>query len=455
MAISSLGVGSGLDLNQLVGELIQAERAPRESRMNQREEKLEAQISAFGTLRSGIDQAQQSMSDLSRFRPEQIVEMSNDEVASITTDGTADNGRLSLEVQQLAQSQSLATQAGAFESRDDEVGAGTLNIQVGDGKSFQIEVNEGDTLRDVREAVNAAGAGVTASIVNDGQGSRLVFNATETGANNTISVTVEGDPEPSNEGIGRLASSNLEQTQEARDAIATINGMTVTSSSNTLDDAIEGMEIELRQVTSSPVNVTVSEDRDGLREQMAGFVESYNAIISQIRDLTAYDSEERQASILTGDSTVRNIQSQMSTALMQRADVSGANNTMFAELGITTNSDGTLSFDSDRFRQAVEEDGFENVTQTVRQVAGGMNDVMSSFLGSEGILRMRTDGLQSDLSRIGQDRERLDNRIEQMEQRLVQQFSRMDQTVARLQSSSDFLMGQLANMPLANNNSRR
>ncbi len=454
MAISSLGVGSGLDLNQLVGELVQAERAPKENRLNQREERLEAQVSAFGALRSGIDQAQQSMSDLSRFRPEQTVEMSNEDAASITTDGTADNGRLSLEVQQLAQSQAVASQAGAFESRDDEVGAGRLNIQVGAGQAFQIDVGEGDTLRDVRDAVNAADGGVTASIVNDGQGSRLVFNANETGANNTISVSVDGDPDPANEGIGRLASSNLEQTQEARDAIATINGMTVTSSSNTLDDAIEGMEIELRQVTTGPVNVTVSEDRDGLREQVAGFVENYNAIVSQMRDLTAYDADERQASILTGDGTVRNIQGQLSSALMQRADVPGASNTMFVELGITTNSDGTLRFDSDRFREAVEEDGFENISQTVRQVAGGMNDVLSSFLGSQGILQMRTDGLQNDLSRIGEDRERLDTRIEQLEQRLVRQFSRMDQTVAQLQSSGDYLMGQLANMPLAQNRSR-
>lgn len=454
MAISSMGIGSGLDLNQIVGQLVQAERAPQERRMEQREERLEAEVSAFGMLRNSVDQAQISMSDLSRFRPQQTAVVSQEGVASISADGSAANGQVSLEVQQLAQAQSLATQPDAFASRDAEVGAGQLSIQVGDRAAVAIDVEAGDTLADVRDAINTADAGVTASIVNDGSGARLVLSAEESGAANTIQVTVDGDAAPANDGLGRLASGNLAQTQEARDAVAVINGLTVTSPTNTLDDTIDGLNIELQGQTTGPVSVTVSEDRDALRAGLEQFIENYNTIRGQIRELTAYDPEAREASILTGDSTVRSMENRLSSALMNRADVPGANNTMLAELGVTRGVDGELRLDADRFSQAMAEDGFDNVSETVRQVAGGMNSVLSSFLGSDGLLRTRTDGIESALDRVAQDRARMDDRMERLESRLTRQFSQMDAAVAQLQSSGDYLLEQLANTPLARNNSR-
>ncbi|WP_018994214.1 flagellar filament capping protein FliD [Thioalkalivibrio sp. ALgr1] len=450
MAISSLGVGSGLDLNQIVGQLVAAEREPKEQRLNQREERIDAQISAFGELTSSVDQVGSVLGDLSGFEPEQSASVSDEGVANVTVTGDADNGDFSLEVNQLAQSQIVASAPGDFDSADDAVGAGELTIQVGSGAAVTLDVEEGMTLRDLRNAINDSDAGVRASIVNDGSGARLVMEANETGADNQIQVTADGDPG----GLGRLDSNNMVETRAAQDAEAVINGLAVTSSSNTLSDTIEGLEIELTGVSNGPTTVSVSEDRDELESLLQGFVENYNALIGRTSELTAYDPEEDEAAILAGDSTVRGVRSRLGNALIQPAENSEASNRTLAELGIVSNRDGTLSFDSTRFQEAMDRDGFENVSGTVREIAGNMREVTDSFTGRDGLIQVRQDGLQSDLSRIERQREDLDARIERMEAQWVRQFSRMDSMVAQLQATGDQLMGQLANTPLARNQSR-
>ncbi|WP_019611786.1 flagellar filament capping protein FliD [Thioalkalivibrio sp. AKL7] len=453
MAISALGVGSGLDLNQIVGDLLNAERVPKETRFNQREERIEAQISAYGNLRNGIEQLGSALGSLSGFELSQSASVSDASVASVTADGTAANGSFSLEVNQLAQAQSIASAPGDFADADAEVGAGQLEIQVGGGNAITINVEEGDTLRDLRNAINEADAGVTASIVNDGNGARLVLNANETGADNTITVSATEDPAGS--GLARLDGNNLVETRAAQDAEAVINGLTVTSSSNTLDDAVEGLSIELQNTSTGPVNVSVREDQGELRQALQAFVEQYNALVGQTRELTSYNAEEDEASVLTGDSTVRGIRSRLGDALMQPAQVPDANAQTLSELGIVSNRDGTLNFDTSRFNQAMDNNSFDSIAEVVREVGGRMEGVTNTLVGADGLIGARTDGLRNDLERIGQQRERLDIRLERMEERLIGQFSRMDSAVAQMQSTGDFLTGQLANMPLAQNNSRR
>ncbi|MGM0554448.1 MAG: flagellar filament capping protein FliD [Pseudomonadota bacterium] len=451
MAISSLGVGSGLDLNQIVGDLLNSERVPKEQRFNKREERIEAQISAYGGLSSGIEQLNGTLNGLSGFELSQSASVSDSSVAEVNANGTAANGNFSLQVDQLAQAQSLASAPGDFADSDAEVGAGQLEIQVGGRSAVTINVEEGQTLRDLRNAINESEAGVTASIVNDGSSARLVLNANETGADNTISVNATEDPAGS--GLSRLDGTNLVETRVAQDAEAVVNGLTVTSSSNTLDDTIEGLSIELMGTSASPVTVSVSEDQGELRDLLQGFVDQYNSLVGQTRELTAFDPEEDESSVLTGDSTVRGIRSRLGDALMNPAEVPDANVQTFAELGIVSNRDGTLTFDTGRYNEAVDSNGFENVSEVVREIGGRMEEVTSSFVGPDGLIGTRTDGLRNDLERINQQRENLDTRLERMEQRLVGQFSRLDSAVAQMQSTGDYLTGQLANMPLAQNNS--
>ncbi|WP_019591310.1 MULTISPECIES: flagellar filament capping protein FliD [unclassified Thioalkalivibrio] len=437
MAISSLGVGSGLDLNQIVGDLVNSQRAPREARLNEREERIEAEISAYGQISNTMDGIGSAVSSLAEFEPEQSVSLTNDDVASVFVTGDAPNGEFDLEVNQLARAQTVASDSGLFEESSDDVGSGTFTIQVGDGDEVSIEVEDGDSLRDLRNAINDADAGVNASIVNDGDGPRLTMTAERTGAENTISVTVDGDAD-----LQRL--ENQTEMVQAQDAEAVINGMAITSPSNTLEDTIEGLSIDLEAEGST--RVSISEDRGALRNQLESFVEAYNSMIGEVRELTSYDVEEDEASVLTGDSTVRSARSRLSNALIERSSVEGINNQTFADLGITTQRDGTLQFDTQRFDDAMEREGFDDIAAAVRDLAGGVDDTLESITGREGLFQVRQDGLQNEQSRVDDQRERLDDRIERLEARLVRQFSSMDTAVAQMQQTGDYLQQQLAGM---------
>lgn len=438
MAISSLGVGSGLDLNQIVGDLVNAQRAPREERLNEREERIEAEISAYGSLSSSMDGIGSALSNLADFEPEQSASLSNEDVASVVITGDAPNGDFNMDVQQLAEAQTVASDSGLFDSTDEEVGAGTFSISVGDGEAVSLDVEEGDTLNDLRNAINDADAGVRASIVNDGNGPRLTMTSESTGEQNTINVEVDGDAD-----LDRLANLGDPETVtvEAQDALVTIDGMEITSASNTLEDTIEGMVIDLEGVGQT--SVSVSEDRDELRNGLESFVEAYNTMVSETNELTAYDAEEDEAAVLTGDSTVRSARSRMSNALTERSQVEGINNQTLAELGITTQRDGTLSFDTQRFDEVMGSEGFEDVSAMVRDIAGGMEETLQGITGPEGLIQTRQDGLQNEQDRVDRQRERLDDRIERLEDRLVRQFSSMDTSVAQMQQTGDFLQQRL------------
>ena len=438
MAISSLGVGSGLDLNQIVGDLVNAQRAPREERLNEREERIEAEISAYGSLSSSMDGIGSALSNLADFEPEQSASLSNEDVASVVITGDAPNGDFNMDVQQLAEAQTVASDSGLFDSTDEEVGAGTFSISVGDGEAVSLDVEEGDTLNDLRNAINDADAGVRASIVNDGNGPRLTMTSESTGEQNTINVEVDGDAD-----LDRLANLGDPETVtvEAQDALVTIDGMEITSASNTLEDTIEGMAIDLEGVGQT--SVSVSEDQDELRNGLESFVEAYNTMVSETNELTAYDAEEDEAAVLTGDSTVRSARSRMSNALTERSQVEGINNQTLAELGITTQRDGTLSFDTQRFDEVMGSEGFEDVSAMVRDIAGGMEETLQGITGPEGLIQTRQDGLQNEQDRVDRQRERLDDRIERLEDRLVRQFSSMDTSVAQMQQTGDFLQQRL------------
>lgn len=440
MAISSLGVGSGLDLNQIVGDLVNSQRAPREERLNQREERIEAEISAYGQISNTMDGIGSALSGLADFEPEQSVSLSNDSAASVFITGDAPNGDFDLDVNQLAQAQTVASDAGLFEDSDEEVGAGTFTIQVGDddGNAVEIDVEDGDSLRDLRNAINDSDAGVNASIVNDGDGPRLTMTSERTGEENTISVTVDGDAD-----LERLESQT--EMVPGQDAEAVINGMEITSASNTLEDTIEGLAIDLEEAGSS-TRVSISEDQDELRNQLESFVEAYNTMVGETRELTSYDVEEDEPSVLTGDSTVRSARSRLSNALIERSNVEGVNNQSFADLGITSQRDGTLRFDTEWFDYAVEDEGFDDIAAIVRDLSGGMEDTLESITGREGLFQTRQDGLQNEQARVDDRRERLDDRIERLEERLVRQFSSMDTAVAQMQQTGDYLQQQLAGM---------
>jgi len=446
MSISSLGIGSGLDLNSLVDRLLAAEREPREQRLDRREVNLQAQISAFGTLRGGLSQVEAALGRLARIEDGRTATSSNSSSVRVTATPQADPGRYTVQVEQLATAESRATDP--FADPDAALGAGTLSLRVGAGDAVQIAIVSGsDSLRGVRDAINAAKAGVQASIVNDGSGARLVLTANKTGAENTITLTVN----PDDGGPGTLAQLDSLNSNEAatgaRDAVLTINGLPITSASNELENVIDGLTLDLRATTEagSPVTVNVTEDRGAVREAVKAFVEAYNAVVDQTNQLTRFNPETREAALLVGDGTVRSIRSRLSAGLNQPGGPAGAAFNNLVSLGVRTGENGKLSLDEGALNRAMDRD-LGSTVGVLNDVGAGMRDTVQAFTDTGGLLEIRSEGLRTRVRDINTQRERLEDRMVQMEARLVRQFGNLDALVGQLQNTSAFLDQQLGSL---------
>ena len=463
MAISSLGVGSGLDLSSLLQNLVASERAPTENRLNKQEATIQAKISAYGTLRGGLSSLESPLKRLSEYEPRQTVTNSDKSALAVTADADAPNGNFKIDVKHLASAQSLATtvnDASLFTEKADttvvnEGETGTLSIQVGSGDAVEINLDASDgalSLGDLRDAINDSDAGVTASIINDDNGSRLVLTSNETGADNTIKMTASGlasagfntalsiDGQAGGSGYGVI-------TQAAEDAEAVINGITITSSSNSLDNAVEGLSITLLDTTESTASVSVAEDQNSLRSLLNEFVGAYNELIGQTNSMTAYSTENEKGSLLTGDSTVRSIRSMLGNSMVQFGQTAEGDSLALANLGIVSGKDGKLSFDQAMFADAMDDYGAENIASVVTGIATGFHDSVTSYTdGTDGMLAARTDGLRANLDVINEQRDSLDERMISLEDRLSAQFSAMDSLVAQMNATSSYLANQLSNL---------
>ena len=380
-AITSLGVGSGLDLGTLVSGLIEAERAPTENRLNLKQQNLTTELSAFGLLRSSLAQFQGSLGGLqssTAFNAKAIT-ASDSSVFSTSVESFADLGSYSVEVTALARTQSLATNENtAFATVNDVIGSGTLTIQFGtttdpysftpdSGKPSQaIEVsaaNGNDTVSGLRDYINDNDFGLQASIVDDGvNGYRLVFTSDDTGAANSMELTVTGDGDGNNNnnsGLSQLAfnasaQGSLTQTVAAQDAALTINGLDITRDTNSITGAINGVTLDLLKADEGNiVNLGVNENRAEVTASITGFVDAYNELTDNIKSLTAYDPESGAGSALIGDFTVRSISSQIRSILF--GSISGLQGDIksLVDIGITTNSSGKLNVDSTKLNDAL------------------------------------------------------------------------------------------------------
>ncbi|HSP00549.1 MAG TPA: flagellar filament capping protein FliD [Thioalkalivibrio sp.] len=448
MSISSLGIGSGLDLSGLVDQMLAAERQPKQQRLDNRQADIEARLSAYGSMRSNLITLESAMNRLAGMDEGRTASSSDSGRLGVVASETASPDRYSIEIKNLASAQSLASQGVA--DADTALGTGTLTLTVGEGEAVNITIDStNNTLRGVRDAINESGAGAQASIVNDGSGARLVLTSGQTGAANTISLTVNDSDGYNTDmsGLSRLASSNMEETSAAGDAQVVINGLTVTSATNTLDNTIEGMSFDLKGTTEPGSNITVEvgQDREAIRNRMTGFIEAYNTVIDQVNELTKYDPETREAALMLGDSTVRGIRSRLSAGLSQAGGTMGGTFTHLVNLGVNSDETGKLSLDTGAFDRAMNQD-LPNVVSLLNDVAGGMSRTVRGFTEIGGLLDVRTDGLRNGIGDIARQREQLDTRMATMEARLVRQFGAMDALVGQMQKTSQYLDQQLGSL---------
>lgn len=457
MAItSSVGAGSGLDISGLVTQLVEAERASRSAPINRRESKAKAQISAFGTIKSAFDKLKTSLDALkpgALFTGRTITTSSADHVAVKAASGsTASVGSLDVVVDRLASAHKIRFTEQPAET---ELAAGTLRFTYGSGPdaNFDIEITEdNNSLRKLAAAINDKNTGLTASVVSSASGESLVLTAKATGADSTISITQTA-------GAGDLSAfetanaANFTELAEAQDARAYIDGVLVTSATNTLSDAVEGLELTLKKVTDGSNNgptqatITVGENLAPARSAIEALVKAYNEANDALRAQTAYNADTNTASTLTGDPLARSTGDQIRRALGELIGEAGANG---IDLGLSTDLNGKLSFNTSKFDAAIAAN-----PEGVRNLLSGDNSALQRRLGtpvgnllsSNGSFAKRTESLESTVAQAATQRTDMERRLSQIEERYRKQFIALDTLLGKLASTSNYLSQQLASLP--------
>jgi flagellar hook-associated protein 2 len=442
MAISSAGIGSGLDVASIVSQLVAAERAPAAARIDRDERRVDAQISALGSLRSAFDALREAVGKLSSDDSARArkVTLGEDAGFSASAAAGAATGDYQVEVLALATAHKLSSAAHA--DGDAVVGTGTLTIASGETSLEVVIDSSNNTLAGIRDAINAAadGAGVTATIVNADDGAHLVLSATETGAANALVITASGG----DGGLASLTNASMTTLGAAADAKVEVDGMLRTSAGNRLTDLVEGVTLVLTGAAPGTVTtLSIAGDPSVLRGAAKSMVAAYNRARDAIDKATAYNADTNIAAALNGDAMVRG------TGRDLREAISSAVTDLDA-LGISIDDDGRLALDEAAFDKAIAEDA----TPAARLFGGAegslvarLEHTLAGLLDEDGMLDERDAGLKARNERIDEQRLALDRRMSGVEARYRAQFTALDVLVSRMQSTSSFIAQQLANLP--------
>lgn len=480
--ISGIG-GSGLDIDSIVTKMVAAEKAPKLDQLNATQTKATAQLTAIGSLKGAISEFQTALTTLNSPTSFQAraVTLSKSDYLTATASTSASVGSYQVAVTQLAGSSKVAlasvpatsTTTGSdgktSTTSPTTFGQGTLSIKVGNTSLADIKVDAtNNTLSGIRDAINKAGQsqGISASVVNDDSGSRLVLSSTKTGDGNDISVAVSGDDGSGKQSLTKLAytPSDKDSTDpaaahsltKAKSAQMTIDGLKVTSASNTVSNAVDGLSFTLKATTpaDSPMTVGVSQDESGVKGNIQKFVDSYNKLMGVIKTQTSVtkvgDNSSPIAAALVGDATARGltttIRSELST--MQGTGAVKA----LADLGITTQKDGTLAIDDTKLSKMVSSNfsdlpGFFTGDQGL---AARLKGKLDPYTMANGILEQRSTSLSSTLKSVDAQTATLNTRMTALSDRLYKQYNAMDQLYSSLSTTASSLSQQLAAMPFAN-----
>ncbi|MDO8369244.1 MAG: flagellar filament capping protein FliD [Candidatus Nitrotoga sp.] len=392
-AATSSTSSTNIDVNSIVSQLMTVERQPI-NKLNITEASYQTRLSAFGSIKGAVASFQTAMQGLSsaiKFTKLDAIP-SDDTILSATASSIAVAGTYSLEVTSLAQAQKLvaAGQSNSTAAIGDgtattvtfdfgTINGGTLDPITkkytgvtsfgsnGNGtKSITID-SSNNSLQGIRDAINAAKMGVTATIINDGGATpyRLALSSDSNGVSNSLKISVSGNANVTNLlAHDPAATQNLSEDVTAKNADFKVNGVSVSKTSNSVSDVIQGVTLNLKKITTTPTTVTVAHDNASVSNSVSGFVKAYNDLAKTLKDISAYNPATKQAAILQGDSTVRSLQSQLRNMLGSPvAGASGALTTL-SQIGISFQKDGSLGLDNAKLNSVM---------------ASNVNDIASLF----------------------------------------------------------------------------
>lgn len=443
------GIGSGMDIEGLISGLVNVSKQPI-SRLQSRTAAAKAAVtdlSDVGGLLSKLKTAATALDSQEKVGSYKA-SSSNENALAITANGNAQPGAYDVKVLQLAAadrrySNGAATSSGALGH------TGTLTLQIGTGDTVSPEspvlvggdtatlnIEATDSLDSIIQKINDSGMRIKASSFFDGKQYRLQIRGLDTGEDNAIILQQNGFD------LGLEDEANI--ATKAQNAKITVDGFEVESATNTIGQAIPGVSLSLKQVTTEPFSISVQDDTDALGSKVKDFVDAYNAVVNKVHTAAGFGKTKASNPLLAGDSALRGITNRLNSQL-SRTFGTGQFNTM-ASIGIQLNNDGTLRLDQSKLTAAIGKDS-RAVTDIIAGGANsdGMMDMMRDLAASltaptTGTLDVRKEGLQAQAKRyddqIGVEQKRLDT----LEARLRKTFSEMDSTVAGYRSQLNYLL---------------
>ena len=469
--ITSLGIGSGVDINSMVTQLVALESRPLVA-LRSDAKALQTQVSSYGQLSSlfGALQSASTKLNSASLWTQSKASSSDDTAVSVIGGSSAAAGNYSVSVTKLATSQTVVS-GSSYADANALVGGGTLTLEIGSWSQapmnfvpqvgrgpVQVTITDTDTLSTLRDKINSAGAGVNATLVSDSSGTRLSLRSTATGEVNGFRLSANDSDGNSTDaaGLSRFAydpqagTTSMLRPVAAGDADATVNGIRVLSASNELSTVIDGLTLRLRKENFGNVDLAVSSDRDSVKTAVQSFADAYNALAKNILDQTKYDPTTKVGGPLQGDSAAASLQRQLRNLINTP---SGASTTYsrLSDVGLRMQRDGTLLVDATKLDSATANLSELKKAFSNSDSSNTANDgftrryaaLATQVLGTDGTLTTRTEGLRTRITRNGTDQTKVEERVQRFQARLVAQYTAMDASLSRLNSLSSYVTQQL------------
>lgn len=456
-SISSLGIGSGLKLGDILDSLSAAEKATL-TPITKQQSSYTSKLSAYGTMKSALEAFQTANTALGKADLFTATTTTSSSTAfSATTTGNAIAGKYTIKITQLAQAQTLTSTSTQKDSKaaiatSDSV----LTIQQGGGKKpVTIDISAANSsLTGIRDAINNAKAGVSASVINVGNGEyRLSITSNDTGKDNGMTLSVSGDSALQSFMGFDGTSGGMKESVTAQNAELTVNNVAIENSSNTISDALEDITLNLNDVTTGNQTLTITQDNTKAQAAIKDWVTAYNALQDTFSSLTKYtavdpgaDAQSTSNGALIGDTTLRTIQTQLKSALSNTASASTFKT--LAQIGITSDpSTGQLKIDDTKLTAALKKDSAD-VGQLIvgdgkkTGITTNIGSNLTSWLSSTGIIQAAKDGVSKTLNKLTKDYNAASDIIDQKVARYKAQFTQLDVLMSSLNNTSSYLTQQ-------------
>lgn len=442
MAITSAGVGSGLDVEGIVSKLVQIESRQLNS-LESKKSTYQAQLSAYGKLSSAVSAFQSAMGNLDNLSDFKLFSgvSADEDVYTATTSSLASTGTYNVQVDRLAQAHKISSKVFA-DTDTTTVGGADLTMTIGT-ESFTITGAGSLTLDGLRDAINNASdnVGLTASIVSeDATNNYLVLTSDSTGEANAISLSGTAAD------AGNLGPTDINVVSELDAQLVIDNTFTITRSTNTISDAISGVTLNLKNTSVGNVNFKVERDTEGVSTKVQEFVDKYNELKDTMNSLRANE--------LSGDSILLSIENNLKSVFNTPPSSLNSSFNYLVEIGVAFDKTGKLTLDADDLNSAVASD-FDGLAELFSNDNQGyafrLEAAAGALLESNGLVDAREDGINASINSTESRIDRESYRLQLVEERLRRQFTALDSLVSSLSNTGNFLQTQLSQLANLNN----